>query len=77
MNKEIIDLFKERLEKGNEYYKKELDVFDGRDWSQEALEEALDLTVYIIALLLKIKKSDSRLITILSEKKGIQNDTEC
>ena len=56
MNKEIIDLFKERLEKGNKDYKKELDVFDGRDWTQEALEEALDLTVYIIAKLLEIKK---------------------
>ena len=56
MNKQIIDLFKERLEKGNKYYNKELDVLDGRDWNQEALEEALDLAVYIIAQLLKIKK---------------------
>ena len=66
MNREIIKLIKQRL-----------DVFDGRDWEEEALEEILDSLVYIAAALLKKRKSDSKLINILSEKKGIQQDTEC
>jgi hypothetical protein len=33
--------------------------------------------VYLAAALLKKMKSDSRLINILSEKKGIQQDMEC
>ena len=39
MNKEIIKLIKQRLEKGKKEYGQEVDVFDGRDWEQEALEE--------------------------------------
>ena len=77
MNKEIIQLIKERLEKGKSEYGGEVDIFDGRDWEKEALEELLDSIVYIAAALLKKMKSDSRLINILSEKKGIQQDMEC
>jgi len=77
MNKEIIKLIKQRLEKGKKEYGQEVDVFDGRDWEEEALEEILDSLVYIAAALLKKRKSDSKLINILSEKKGIQQDTEC
>jgi|TARA_R100000008_G_scaffold20793_1_gene10960 hypothetical protein len=77
MNKEIIQLIKERLEKGKSEYGGEVDIFDGRDWEKEALEEILDSMVYLAAALLKKMKSDSRLINILSEKKGIQQDMEC
>lgn len=77
MNEEIIQLIKKRLQKGKKEYGQEVDVFDGRDWEQEALEEILDSMVYIAAALLKKMKSDSKLITILSEKKGIQQDMEC
>ena len=77
MNEEIIQLIKRRLQKGKKEYGQEVDVFDGRDWEQEALEEILDSMVYIAAALLKKMKSDSKLITILSEKKGIQQDMEC
>ena len=69
MNKEIIQLIKQRLQMGKKEYGQEIDVFDGRDWEKEALEEILAL--------LKKRKSDSKLINILSEKKGIQQDMEC
>ena len=77
MNREIIQLIKQRLQIGKKEYGQEVDVFDGRDWEQEALEEILDSLVYIAAALLKKRKSDSKLINILSEKKGIQQDMEC
>jgi len=56
LNKEIIDAIKERLEHGKKEYPEELDINDGREWVQEALEEALDLTVYITAKLMQIKQ---------------------
>ncbi len=77
MNREIIQLIKQRLQIGKKEYGQEIDVFDGRDWEKEALEEILDSLVYIAAALLKKRKSDSKLINILSEKKGIQQDMEC
>jgi hypothetical protein len=49
-------LIEDRLEKGRREYKQEVDVFDGRDWTKEALEELLDACVYITAEILKIKK---------------------
>ena len=55
MNKEIVRLIEERLEKGKREYADELDPWDGRDWPKEALEEALDLAIYIIAELIKIE----------------------
>ena len=55
-NKEIVSLIESRLEKGRREYKQEVDVFDGRDWTKEALEELLDACVYITAEILKIKK---------------------
>ena len=42
MNKKIIELIEERLEKGKRQYADQLDVHDGRDWLIEALEEVLD-----------------------------------
>lgn len=77
MNKEIIQLIKARLDKGKKEYGQEIDVFDGRDWNKEALEEMLDSCVYLAAGILKIMKSESKLINILQENKGIQNDPEC
>ena len=68
MNREIVQLIKARLEIGKKEYNNELDVFDGRDWEREALEEALDSSIYLSAALLKLIKS---------KKKGIQNDPEC
>ena len=85
MNSEIIELIKERLEKGQKEYGGDLDPEDGRDWEVETLEEILDGMIYLAAALLKKIKSDCKLINILSEKKlvqgetrkGIQDDIEC
>ena len=60
MNKEIIELIEERLEKGKRQYADELDVHDGRDWLTEALEEVLDCMVYISAKILEIKETEER-----------------
>ena len=65
MNKKIIKLIEERIEKGKKEYADEIDPYDGRNWEKEALEEMLDACVYLATALLKLKK------------KGIQNDPEC
>ena len=56
-NADIVKLItcavKDRLAKGKREYKQEIDIHDGRDWTKEALEEALDLAVYLSALLLQ------------------------
>ena len=56
MNKEIVKLIEDRLEKGKREYEEELNPFDGRDWIIEALEEVADALVYITAKLIQIKK---------------------
>ncbi len=58
MNSEIISMIKERLEKGKREYNEELDIHDGRDWVEEALEEVLDGLVYLTAKLLQIKERE-------------------
>ena len=60
MNKKIIELIEERLEKGKRQYADQLDVHDGRDWLIEALEEVLDCMVYISAKILEIKQTEKR-----------------
>ena len=56
MNKEIVKLIEQRIEKGKEEYDEEIDPWDGRNWEVEALEEILDGMVYIAIALLKIKR---------------------
>jgi|TARA_R100000700_G_C3051651_1_gene70693 hypothetical protein len=58
MNKEIVKLIEDRLEKGKREYEEELNPFDGRDWIIEALEEVADALVYITAKLIQIKKGE-------------------
>lgn len=53
-NNIIIELIKERLDKGAETYGGELDVNDGREWEIEALEEILDGMVYTASAILKL-----------------------
>ena len=61
-NKDIVNLVKERLKQGKREYGGEIDIHDGRDWNQEALEEILDCCVYVAAKLLEIKeKTDSKI----------------
>ncbi len=61
-NKDIVNLVKERLKQGKREYGGEIDIHDGRDWNQEALEEILDCCVYVAAKVLEIKeKTDSKI----------------
>ena len=55
MNIEILNLIEERLIIGERKYGNENVVNDGRDFVQEALEEALDCAVYLAAKLIEIK----------------------
>lgn len=53
----IVDLIADRLEHGRKQYG-DLDLArDKRDWNQEALEEALDLAVYLAIALIKRRAS--------------------
>ena len=55
MNIEILDLIEERLIIGERKYGSENVINDGRDFVQEALEEALDCAVYLAAKLIELK----------------------
>ena len=55
MNIKILDLIEERLIIGERKYGNENVVNDGRDFVQEALEEALDCAVYLAAKLIELK----------------------
>ena len=61
MNREIVKLIEKRLVKGEQRYGKENIVSDGRDFVQEALEEALDCAVYLAGHLIEIKEKNSKL----------------
>ena len=56
LNKEIMEHIESRLEKGQKTYGQEVQIIDERNFVVEALEEALDLAVYLSAQLLRIKK---------------------
>ena len=55
MNIKILDLIEERLLIGERKYGNENVINDGRDFIQEALEEALDCSVYLAAKLIEIE----------------------
>ena len=56
LNNDIKALIAERMEKGKKAYGHGLLPNAGYDWVQEALEEALDLAIYVSAKLIEIKK---------------------
>ena len=56
MNNQIVKLIKKRLVKGEERYGKQNIASDGRDFVQEALEEALDCSVYLAGQLIEIQE---------------------
>lgn len=56
MNSDIIRLIESRMEKGKKQYGHELLPDAGYDWVQEALEEALDLSIYVAARLVEIQQ---------------------
>ena len=59
INEEVMNLIKERLEKGAYKYGGGIRVSDNRDWLQEALEEILDFAVYIAAqIIIMMKRRD-------------------
>ena len=57
-NKRIIKMIQKRLEIGKREYGSQIMVNDGRDWLDEALEEALDLAVYLSAKIIHIKEKE-------------------
>ena len=57
INDNIKALIAERMEKGKKAYGHGLLPNAGYDWVQEALEEALDLAIYVSAKLIEIKKN--------------------
>ena len=69
MNNQIVNLIRKRLVKGEERYGKENIASDGRDFIQEALEEALDCSVYLAGQLIEIQEK-------LKSKKKLP-DYEC
>ena len=56
LNKEIMEYIESRLDKGQQTYGQEVQLFDERNFVVEALEEALDMAVYLSAQLIRIKK---------------------
>ena len=61
MNNQIVKLIRKRLVKGKERYGKQNIASDGRDFIQEALEEALDCSVYLAGYLIEIQEKNSKL----------------
>ena len=56
MNLKILELIALRLTKGEKRYGKENIASDGRDFVQEALEEALDCAVYLAGHIIEIQE---------------------
>ena len=61
MNNQIVKLIKKRLIIGEKRYGKENISSDGRDFVQEALEEALDCSVYLAGYLIEIQEKNGKL----------------
>lgn len=59
MNDRILDLIKERMAKGRAQYGHGLKEDSGYDWVKEALEEALDLSIYVAARLVEVSRHDN------------------
>ena len=55
LNGDIMELVKKRMEKGRKEYGHGL-IRNDRDWTKEALEEALDMSIYLSAKLVEISK---------------------
>lgn len=70
INKEILELIESRLEVGAKKYGKEVEMCGDRYWVQEALEEALDLAVYVSARLLEIKSQEGGR-TVVYKNRGV------
>ena len=62
-NDEIKTLIAQRMEKGRKEYGHGLVQNSGYDWLQEALEEALDLSIYLSAKIIELKNLPRRPIS--------------
>ena len=62
-NEEIISLIRLRMEKGRKEYGHGLVQNSGYDWLKEALEEALDLSVYLSAKIIEIEQANLQMTT--------------
>ena len=62
LNPEILRLIESRMAKGRKQYGHGLLQDSGYDWVQEALEEALDLSIYVAAKLVEIQKKNDVLL---------------
>ena len=60
MNNRILDLIGKRLIKGERKYGHENVITDGRDFTEESLEEALDCAVYLAARIVEIQNKKER-----------------
>jgi hypothetical protein len=58
LNPEILRLIESRMAKGRRQYGHGLLRDSGLDWVQEALEEALDLSIYVAAKLVEIQQKN-------------------
>ena len=67
INNEIEAYIKARIELGAKKYGRTIFVDDKRDFLQEALEEALDMSVYLAGELIKLKKLKEKLMTTEEE----------
>lgn len=56
----LVDLMRERDEMGRAKYGVPLRVWDGRDAVADALQEALDLVVYLQRALMRVPETDPR-----------------
>ena len=63
MNDEILKLVAERIEKGKEKYPDEIPDSDDRDFLQQALEEVLDMSVYLSGEILRLKRWKKKLLS--------------
>lgn len=57
LNEDILELIKERMAKGRVHYGHGLLKDSGMNWVKEALEEALDLAIYVAARLVEVDKN--------------------
>lgn len=58
LNPDILRLIESRMAMGRKHYGHGLLPDSGFDWVQEALEEALDLSIYVAAKLVEIQKKN-------------------
>lgn len=58
MNNQIVELIQKRMEQGRKQYGHGLLKNSGYDWVKEALEEALDLSIYVASRLIEIQNSN-------------------